>query len=154
MEFLRRRQDLAHQLVRHLLDVGIWAEVCRRADGPDRTSVAVLGAGLFHPGPVVAHEVSESPGFGVERVAEKGKVALGEDQHVLGRRRAGGARGNGPPAKVGKLHGRDQRPGVVVGAVAVIQIRRCPRGMLEHARVVSEQEHVSEVNAWKRVQIN
>ena len=91
----------------------------------------ILAADQFLPAAVEAHEVAEASGFRIEGVLQEAEIAVGERrqrpvvrQDALGHQR------------------HDQRPGVVVRAVAVVAVGDGETRVLEHARIVGHDVEV------------
>ncbi len=121
-------QHLPHQRaspasMRRLLAFG-------KADGhgEGRTPDAVIRALRFQPLAFEVHEVSEAALVGVPGVLDKGGVGRGQAAPL----RAHAARE--------AVH-QDQRPGIVVDAIAVTPIRDVEQAVLEHAAAVGHAPH-------------
>ncbi len=119
-----------------------WPSLCERPapapDGPKRAAVAVLAADLFQPLALVAHEIAEAPAGFLERGGKKREVARRQQVEVFLRRRHRG---------VLQQIAQQEGAGVVIGAIALEQVRHVVDRVLEDARAVGHACHVVESNA-------
>ena len=115
---------------RHLAPATVLAPIEDRAERPQRTAVRVLRSSFFQPLAAVAHEVSKPAVLGVEGVDDEAQVAALEQGHVR--------------VLAVKVSGKQQRPGVVVHAVALGTVGHREGCVLQDSRIVAEIEQVVE----------
>ena len=112
------------------------------ADGPERAAVAVFATGFLKPEATMAHEVAEAAGLIVEGGGEEGKVAGGEVIEVLRGRLS---------AKFIEEVAEDEGAGVIVGAVAFVEIGDIKDGVLVDAGAVRHAHDVIEAERGQGV---
>ena len=100
------------------------------AQGPECPPVAVLRAAIFQPAAIEAHEVAKPPGIRVPG--------------VLHERREPGRQGLGQVLLAGTVErtGQQQRPGIVVDAIAVNAIGHGMDRMLEQPGIVAHRQEI------------
>jgi hypothetical protein len=132
-EQLRERgvEDLAAEIALSRVD----GPPDRGAQRPDRMPVAVLGTEILGPGPVEAHEIPEPAPTGVEGVKDERQVARRKAPNRLVIQRAG---------FFDQRH-QQERPRVVVQAIAFGIVRHGEPRVLQQAGVVRQQTQVIEL---------
>ena len=105
----------------------------RESKSPDRAAMRILRAKLLQPRPVRSHEVPEAPIRALTAFDKRQVVAYVIQQATL-------------PGQRMCSDSDDQRPGVVVEAVAKLRIGPRETGMLVDASVVSQPVQMIELD--------
>ena len=105
----------------------------RKSERPDGPAMRVLGAQILQPRPVISHEVTEAPIRALAAFDERQVMADIIEQAAFARERM-------------RSDGDDERPGVVIEAVAKLRIGPRETGMLVDASVVSEPVEMIELD--------
>ncbi len=107
-----------------------------RTERPHRPPVRVFGTDRLEPAAIVAHKVAKPPRRGVESVGKKRQIPRREVAQV------GVVVALEPDA-------RQQRPGVVVGGVALVVVRHRIERVLKDAGVVGQAAQMAQLEGRK-----
>ena len=106
----------------------------RRAHRPQGPGMAVLGAMLLQPSPLVIHEVAKPAGIRVESMPTKSQIGIRQPLQL--RLRA---------THFLHEHGEDKSAGVVVRAVGFVEVGHVIDRVLKDPRVVAHVDEMIEL---------
>src|SRR5204863_1032411 len=121
-ELRHHRQPRYEELAGQNLEAPVRRTSRRNAQGPERSTVAILRALGIQPATVEAHVIVEAARDRIERMVQESRVRGAQGPHAIRFR-----------LQLVEKNREDEGPRVIVGAVAFRKIRYGENGVLEHS---------------------
>ena len=136
-----RRRELRHcrqcqreELSSHHLEAPQGRPAHAGAQRPECSTVTVLRSLFIKPAAVKAHVVVKALRFEIERVMKKGRAGSGNAPHAFR-----------VLSQFTQLHREDERPRIIVGAIAFGKIRNAENGVLEDSGRISHPGEMTQL---------